>query len=306
MTCDGDGAEYGGAVPIDGSFTENSFEKLYKMANLNPSSIFLDVGCSARRACLYARAAFKCALVLGIDVARLRLANACGNILANKIDRMFLLHLPVEHFQYLDPATHVYCYNEGMPPDFAFAIMAVSCELAKCLAKCGGGKFNDCVQENNTETVEPVAYHPPMSSLCALDGKLFDEYIRQLQAHLVGNAPVSFYALLKKRYRDPCCSYTAGSNPALLSGDALDESSFWGRFATVLFCNNVKFAPPDNLKLQNRIQDAKNLRISSEVAAPPTVVIDLTETPDPQAPPVYIELGRESYSSTLTATKSTA
>ncbi|KAF0709262.1 hypothetical protein AaE_012924 [Aphanomyces astaci] len=325
---------------------------------------------------------------------------------------MFLLHLPVEHFQYLDLAIHVYCYSEGMPPDLLnhieSALLASSRILyvitcmkgfryhgrfvrvgqVSCQMNSGGGNFTMTVYKRTTQklwnpwhTIHPCFHFALwMVQMPRKLRKLYDEYIRQLQAHLVGNAPVSFYALLEKRYRDPCCSYTAGSNPvtkaqkqaafkynmrtvdiaiansyldmaydgdgiehelkrrkpkessslvygeirpdgqkhiltvvglnehdvgsrsgrfvlyaamttevkwclgieivkaranvgdralesigkeskvtvraALLSGDTLDESSFWARFATVLFCNNVKFAPPDNLKLHNRIQDA--------------------------------------------------
>jgi hypothetical protein len=103
--------------PVDGSITQGSINKLFERANLNETSTLLDIGCSGGRVLLHARHRFRCKLALGVELAGERLLQLIDSAKQHKIDQLYPLHLPLEHFQYLDPVTHVFFYSEGINGD---------------------------------------------------------------------------------------------------------------------------------------------------------------------------------------------
>ncbi|RHY20160.1 hypothetical protein DYB25_013028 [Aphanomyces astaci] len=251
-------------MPIDGSLTHDSFNKLFDMARLNETSIFLDVGCSSGRACLQARHAYKCSLVLGIEVIGGRLISAFETIKRYGLDRIFMFHLSAEHFKFFDPATQVYLYARGMPPlllkrleDAIMASASVRYVIASFELKSSrfillgtvtttmfkGSRTTKMFVFKWTGKANPNhAIHPAVHAAL---------WMMQLPAR-------SNDALNAAQLVEGAC----GIRPSVLikDGNALDGNAFWCRCGSVFYCNNARFEPEDNELVMKRLLSSDSCR----------------------------------------------
>lgn len=104
----------GGAEgPIEGTLRVGAVRKAFKVAGLNPSSIFLDIGCWFGLAMLLAKEEFQVRLAFGVEVLRQRCLQAL-EFFVRKDCPAYPIHLQAECLEYLDPATHVYVFSTAM------------------------------------------------------------------------------------------------------------------------------------------------------------------------------------------------
>ncbi|KAG9410097.1 hypothetical protein AC1031_018131 [Aphanomyces cochlioides] len=101
---------------------------IFQTAHLNPTSVFLALGSGAGRAMICA-SGLKPRLVLGLEVSLSRVATSVREVLESKMSTpIYPIHACIEEVSYYDPASHVFCFMEGMSSP---VISAIRCAILR-------------------------------------------------------------------------------------------------------------------------------------------------------------------------------
>jgi hypothetical protein len=103
----------GEAKCIEGSLIKSSLIQAMKIAHLNETSTFLDIGSGAGEPLVIAKVMFNCRLAVGLELMSARCAQTVRLALHNGCF-VYPIHVEVESIANLSPATHVYCFMQGM------------------------------------------------------------------------------------------------------------------------------------------------------------------------------------------------
>ena len=99
---------------ISGTVTTNSLVTLFEKTEMNPNTIFLDIGSGLGEPMIAAAAGFQVHLALGLEVHKNRVQQSLRSMIAMDVSHAFPIHVSAEEISYFDPVTHVYCYTNGM------------------------------------------------------------------------------------------------------------------------------------------------------------------------------------------------
>lgn len=97
---------------IEGYIQPAGLIKVFKRAQLNSTSVFLDLG-SGNGFAMAVASCFNPKLLVGIEFMRARVQQSLHRFLSMKLP-CYPIHTKLETLSWLDPCTHVYCFSKGM------------------------------------------------------------------------------------------------------------------------------------------------------------------------------------------------
>lgn len=99
---------------MSGTVTSKTLILLFQKAQMNPETVFLDIGSGMGEPMIAAARGFQVQLSLGLEVHKERVQECLRGIIEQGVSRAFPIHVSVEEICHFDPVTHVYCYTNGM------------------------------------------------------------------------------------------------------------------------------------------------------------------------------------------------